>query len=326
MESKIRWGILATGNIAKKMAAALATLPEAELVAVGSRSKDKADAFADQFEIPHRHASYEALAGDPDVDIIYVATPHNYHKQNSLLCLENSKAVLCEKPFTVNAQEAEEVIHRARQKKLFLMEAMWTRFLPIMQKFRGVLDRTVIGEVRMLYADFGFRAGWNPEGRLLNPNLAGGSLLDVGVYTVSLASWVLGTPSKVASFAHIGSTGVDEQNAIILGYDEGRLALLSSAVRTQTPMEATVMGTDGMIRLHSPWWRGSQMTVTVGGKSELVEAPYGDNGFEFQAAEAMRCLQKGKLESRVIPLDETLSIMRTLDTIRAQWGLKYPFE
>ena len=326
MTKTVRWGILGAGRIAGKMAQALKKLPDAELAAVGSRSQATADEFGDKFDIPRRHPSYEALARDPDVDIIYVATPHNFHKENSLLCLAHGKAVLCEKPLTVNAREAEELIRFAREKKLFLMEAMWTRFLPLMSKFKETLAAGVIGEVRMVQADFGFNAGWNPEGRLLNPKLAGGGLLDVGVYTVSLASWVLGAPSKIVSLAHIGETGVDEQNGTVLAYENGQLALLSSAVRTTTPHDAVIMGTEGMIRIHPPWWCPTRMTINAGGKSEEVEAPFGDNGFEYEAAEAMRCLRDGKLESSVISLDESLSIMRTLDAIRAQWGLKYPME
>jgi predicted dehydrogenase len=322
----IRWGILGTGSIARKMAEAINSLPDAELAAVGSRAKETAEKFGEEFNIPRRHASYEELARDAEVDIIYVATPHNFHKANSILCMEHGKAVLCEKPFALNASEAEQMIRMARTNRVFLMEAIWTRFLPTLTKCREALAQGTIGEVRMVQADFGFRAGWNPEGRLLNPNLAGGGLLDVGVYTVSLASMVLGEPKRLATLAHIGETGVDEQCGVILGYDGGRLAVLSSAVRTTTPMEADILGTDGMIRLHSPWWRGSQLSIVAGGKTELIDAPFGSNGFEYQATEAMTCLRQGKLESSIIPLEETLSIMQTLDAIRAQWGLKYPME
>ena len=327
MKSRTRWGIIGAGGIARKMATALNSISgEAELLAIGSRTQEKADTFGEQFGIPRRYACYEALAADADIDIVYVATPHNYHKDTSLLCLEHGKPVLCEKPIAVNAREAEELIRAAREKRLFLMEAMWTRFLPIMGRFREALGEGVIGEVRAIYADFGFRGGWNPEGRWLNPNLAGGALLDVGCYPISFAHWILGAPSRIVSLAHIGETGVDEQNAVVLGYDHGQLAIVPSAVRTTMIGEAHVMGTEGAIRLHRHWWCGSRMTIVTPAGEETIEAPYEFNGFECQARAAMRCLREGRLESETMPLDESLAIMRTMDEIRKQWGLKYPFE
>ncbi len=326
MPDKIKWGILSTGRIAGKMAEALKRLPDAELVAVGSRGKESADSFADRYEIPKCYGSYSELATDPDIDVIYVATPHNLHKENTILCLENGKHVICEKPIAINARETSEMIEKARAKKLFLMEAMWTRFLPIMIKFKEKLQEGVIGEVRWMNVDFGFRGGWDPQHRLLNPNLAGGGLLDVGIYTVSFAYWVMGAPKRVCGFAHIGETNVDEQNASVMEFEGGRLALVSSAVRTNTTQEAVVAGTEGHIRIHKPWWRGDRMTITIGDKSELIEAPYGDNGFEFEAMETMQCIREGKTESSVMPLDESLAIMRTMDEMRGQWGLVYPME
>ncbi|MHC4480972.1 MAG: Gfo/Idh/MocA family protein [Planctomycetota bacterium] len=327
MQEKIRWGILATGHIAEKFAEGLSVLPDAELVAVGSRSQQTADAFAERWNVPHRHASYADLAADPDVDVVYVATPHVFHRDNSILCLEAGKAVLCEKPLTVNAHEAAEVIGCARREGLFLMEAMWARFLPAMVRVRELLAEGAVGEVRMVKADFCFRSGWNPEGRLLNPELGGGALLDVGVYTVALASMVLGgDPTRTATLAHLGATGVDEQSAMILGYEGGRLAVLTCAVRTGTPQEAVIAGTEGMIRIHHPFWKSTQLTLTRGDEDETVELPYEGNGYNCEAAEAMRCLREGRPESDVMPLDESLGIMRTMDRLRAEWGLTYPSE
>lgn len=323
----IRWGILGTGRIARTFAEGLAVLPEAELVAVGSRSQTAADAFGDVFHVPHRHASYEGLAADPDVDVVYVATPHSLHRDNSLLCLEAGKAVLCEKPFAINAAQAEEVIALARKKRLFLMEAMWTRFLPVLVRVRELLAEDAIGKVRLLNADFGFSATFDPRGRLFNPHLGGGALLDVGVYLVSLASMVFGPPAHVASMAHLGATGVDEQAAMILGYERGQLAVLSTAIRTATPQEATLVGTEGWMRIHSQWWHPTTLTVTVKGREDqAIRLPFEGNGYHYEAAEVMRCLRAGKLESEVMPLDETLAIVKTMDKIRAQWGLKYPME
>jgi predicted dehydrogenase len=328
MPEKIRWGVVGTGNIARKFAEGLRALSDAELVAVGSRTRETAEAFGRQFNVPHRHESYEDLARDGDVDAVYVATPHPMHKDNSLLCLENGKAVLCEKPFTVNASQAQQVVDKARQKGLFLMEAMWTRFLPLYSKVREWIATGAIGEVRMFTADFGFRSGWNPEGRLLNPLLAGGGLLDVGVYIVSLASMIFGEQaSRVATLAHIGDSGVDEQAAMVLGYGKGRLASLTCAVRTNTPQEARIIGTDGWIALPPPFWHGDRAIVQIHGKApQEHRIPFEGNGYNYEAAEVARCLRDGKVESDVMPLDETLQIMQTLDRIRQEWNLHYPME
>ncbi len=327
MEQSIRWGILGTGNIAHQFARGLAALADAKLVAVGSRSQSAANAFGDELGVERRHPTYEDLARDPGVDAIYISTPHPFHKANSLLCLEAGKAVLCEKPFAINAREAEEVIRYARRHRRFLMEAMWTRFLPVLVRTRELLARHAIGEVRMLTADFGFRTSFDPRGRLFDPALGGGALLDVGVYSVALASMVLGAPIQIATLAHLGETGVDEQSGTVLGFAGGALALLSSAVRANTPQQVVISGTEGSITLHSPWWKGDKLTLVRSGKQpEQIDLPYTGNGYNYEAAEVARCLREGKLESDVMPLDETIAIMKTMDQIRAQWGLKYPME
>ncbi len=323
-----RWGIISTGRIAGDFAEALALSPNAELVAVGSRSTETAEAFGKRFSIPRRYASYEALADDPDVDAVYVATPHPFHMENSLLCLRAGKAVLCEKPFSINAIEAEAMIRTARSENLFLMEAMWTRYLPVMVKVRQLLADGAIGDVRMLQANFGFRTDLNPQGRLFDLHLGGGALLDVGVYTVSLASMVFGgPPTQIASMAHLGETGVDEQSALVLGYDQGQLAVLTCAVRTNTPHEAVILGNDGSIKINAPWWKSESLILSRPDKDDqLLETPIAGHHFQYEAAEVMKCLRSGKTESETMPLDETLDIMRTLDSIRSQWGLKYPGE
>jgi predicted dehydrogenase len=328
MERKIRWGILGTGAIARKFAEALQTLSEADLAAVGSRAAETAEKFADAFGIPHRHPSYDQLANDDDVDVIYVATPHPFHMENTILCLNAGKAVLCEKPLEINADRARQMINLAREKKLFLMEAMWTRFLPVIAQVREWLQQELIGPVRMLQADFGFTGDWQPQHRLLNPQLAGGALLDIGVYTVSLASMVFGRPpEKITSLAHIGQTGVDEQSAMILRYDEGPLAVLSCAVKTQTPQQTLIAGTKGMIRIHSPFWSATTATISIKGKKDqTVKLPHECNGFEYEIREVMQCLLAGKFESDVMPLDESVQIMQTMDEIRTQLQLKYPME
>lgn len=327
MSEQIRWGILGTGNIARKFAQGLQALEDAALVAVGSRSQESADRFGDQFQVPRRHASYEELVADPEVDVIYIATPHSLHKENMRLCLEAGKAVLCEKPFTINAREAREAIELARTRGLFLMEAMWTRYIPLMVELRRMLADGVIGSVRMITADFGYRARFNPQSRAFDPALGGGGLLDVGVYPISLASMILGTPDRIASLAEIGQTGVDEQAGMVLGYPGGELAVLHTAVRTTTPQEATIMGTDGWIRIHPRWWIPDTMTIhPAGGEPQTIQVPFTGNGYNYEAAEVHRCLRAGLLESEIMPLDETLAIMETMDRIRAQWGMKYPME
>ena len=325
--TKTRWGILGTGNIASQFARVLAVLDDAELVAVGSRTAKSAEVFGEQFAVPHRHTSYAALASDPEVDAIYVATPHPLHMENTLLGLEAGKAVLCEKPFAINAGQAEAMIATARRRGVFLMEAMWTRFLPHMVRLRELLAQGAIGELRMLQADFGFRTSFNPQSRLFDPALGGGALLDVGIYPVSLASMLFGAPERVTGMAHLGATGVDEQSAMIFGYAGGQLAVISQAIRTNSPHEALLLGTAGKIRVHTSWWKASTMTLSIEGRpDELIDVPATGNGYNYEAAEVGRCLHEGRTESEVMPLDETLAIMRTLDQVRAQWGLRYPGE
>jgi predicted dehydrogenase len=205
---------------------------------------------------------------------------------------------------------------------------MWTRFLPILARARELLAAGAIGEVRMVTSDFGFRTGVNPKSRLFDPALGGGGLLDVGVYPVSLASMIFGgEPERVATLADIGETGVDEQAAAILGYGAGRMAVIWTAIRTSTPHETTILGSDGMIRIERPSWRPNRMTVSRTGQAdEVIELTFPGNGYQFEAAEVARLLREGRTESDVMPLDETVAVMRTLDRIRDSWGLKYPME
>jgi predicted dehydrogenase len=261
---------------------------------------------------------------DPEVEIVYVATPHPFHHQHVLQCLDAGKAVLCEKPIAVNELQAREMVARARERKLFLMEAMWTRALPVMRQVGEWLDDGRIGAPRMLTADFGFRTRWNPEGRLLNPALAGGATLDVGVYVVALAYMVFGSdPVSVRALAHLGETGIDEQTALILRYDDGALALLSCAVRTDTPQMARIDGTEGRIEIPR-FWQATSATLEAG--TDSVVTTRGEAGYHFEAEEAMSCLREGRTESSLIPLDESLRISRILDQVRAQIGLVYPTE
>jgi dihydrodiol dehydrogenase / D-xylose 1-dehydrogenase (NADP) len=326
MQKKIKWGIMGPGRIAHKFAQSLKCSEAAEITAVGSHSMERAVEFAKQYGINRAYASYAKLAADNDVDIIYVATPHPAHFECALLCLKAGKAVLCEKPFTLNAAETKTLVKTAKSSKLFLMEAMWMRYLPAIVKVRELLTQGEIGEIRMVIADFGNRIPWDPSGRLLNPELGGGALLDVGIYPVSFASMVLGdSPTKITGIAHLGETGVDEQFSAVLGYEAGKIAALSGAVRTSLPNEARIIGTEGYVRVPD-FWRASSLELYQNGKMEKFEIPFRSTGYIHEAEEAMYCLREGLIESSIMPLDESLKIMKILDTLRKQWGLKYPQE
>lgn len=326
-ENKVKWGIMGTGWIAEQFTGDLVHTVSGVGYAAGSRSLDSAERFAQKFGLTKAYGSYEELVQDPDVDAIYVATPHPLHREHVLLAIAAGKAVLCEKPITVNSRELAEIIDAARSRGLFLMEAMWTRFLPVISQVRAWLKEGKIGEVMMLKADFGFRSEWNPEGRLLNPQLGGGALLDVGIYPLSFASMVFGSaPQKVNSSALIGETGVDEQFSVLLDYGAGKTAALNGAVRLGLSNDAWIFGTEGMIHIPS-FINAKEATLQVAGQEEIkVVDDRQSKGYAFEAEEVGRCLLTGEKESPLISLDESLSIMKLLDEIRDQWGLKYPFE
>ncbi|RUT30545.1 Gfo/Idh/MocA family oxidoreductase [Paenibacillus zeisoli] len=326
-KSVVKWGILGTGWIAQQFADDLAYVENAECLAVGSRSLESASQFADAHGAARAYGSYEELAADADVDVIYVATPHPFHKDNTLTSLLAGKAVLCEKPFTVNSAELEEMIKLAREKKLFLMEAMWTRFLPSIVKVREWIRKGRIGEVQLVKAEFGFKMDWNPEHRLLNPDLGGGALLDTGIYPVSFASMIFGAaPKGISSTSRMGTTGVDEQFSILLDYGSGKSALLSGAISLGMTNDAYIYGTEGYIRIPS-FLNAKTAALHVGEEEAEV---FTDNrqsaGYNYEAEAVGQYLREGQLESPVISLDESLGIMKLLDEVRAQWGFKYPFE
>lgn len=328
MTQNIRWGILSTARIAHKLADAVQITEGCDLVAIGSRSQESAHAFGDKYNIPHRHSSYEALVADPDVDVIYVATPHPFHMEGAMLAINAGKAVLVEKPFTMNAPEAQRVIEAARAKGVFLMEAMWTRFLPSIARTRELIQSGAIGEPRLVQVDFGFFAPYDPKDRLFAPELGGGALLDVGVYTTSFVSMILGRPERIKSFARLGETGVDEENITIMQYPNGAMASMFSGTRLATPQEATICGTDGTLRVNRHFYRGDTLTLfprDSGGRgidaseTRIITEQTDPNGFVYQVQEVNACLRAGKLESSVMSLDETLTIMETLDRIAARW-------
>lgn len=324
MPRPVGWGFLGPGRIATRFVNDLVKLDDARRVAIGSRDLARAQAFAKQYGFARAYGSYEELLRDPEVEVAYVATPHPFHVEHTILCLEHGKAVLCEKPFAVNARQAREMAACARANGVFLMEAMWTRFGPVMTQVRNWLQEGAIGQARLLVADFGFRSPMNPEGRLFNLNLAGGALLDVGVYVVSLASMIYGgSPQTVQALAHLGETGVDEQTALTFGYRSGAQAQLHCAVRLNTIQQAHIYGTEGAIHIPS-FWNATQATLAMTGREPLQVT--GEMGFHFEATEVMACVRAGRTESAIMPLDESVAIVETLDQVRALIGLRYPMD
>ena len=322
----IRWGILGTGNIAHLVAADLQLLPDAELVAVGSRSQDRADAFGDSFDVPRRYASYEALVADEDVDVVHVATPHTGHAEHATLALEAGCAVLCEKPLALNAREADDLIATARAEDRFLMEAMWTRFLPVMSDVRRlVTEERALGGVQQLRADIGLTQAFDPDHRLFDPALGGGALLDLGVYPMAFAFDLFGPPDAVTSTAVLGPTGVDEQCAVVFDYDDGLQAVWQASVRADVGRTCAIAGPDGRLAGRRAWWKGAPFDLTrADGTTETFARPFEGNGYQFEAAHVLRCLREGRTESPVMPLDESHALLQTADALRAEWGVEYP--
>lgn len=325
MDKRIKWGILSTGHISNKFALALALLPEAELVAVASRNQVKADEFAARHSIPKAYSNYADLARDPEIDVIYIGTPHTFHLENSLLCMRNGKAVLCEKAFSINAEEAREMVRVAREENVFLMEAMITRHVPLIKKVMAWVRAGRIGEVRMVRASRCARGEFKPGARQLNPGLGGGSLLDVGVYVISFASMVFGkAPAEVAGLSHIGDWGSDEQGVALLKYDKGEIADLSFALRTAAANEAYIFGTEGYIKIDDVFAVPTRAALFIDkAETEAIEEPIVGNALNYEAEEVMNCLRKGWKESPLMPLDESVQIMEIMDRLRKPWGLVY---
>lgn len=332
MEKPIRWGLLGTGGICQALAEALAHVPAARLVAVGSRGPERAAAFAARNAAAHPgvrpHASYQALVEDPEVDVVYIGTPHTDHAGSALMALQAGKAVLCEKPFTLNRAQAEAVVSLAQERRCFLMEAMWTRFVPAVAEAKRLVDGGAIGEPLSLRADFGFAATDLPaEHRALNPALGGGSLLDVGIYPLSLASFLLGPIDDAQAVARLGPTGVDVHAAFTLRHRGGGLSQGLSSLRGRTPWTAQVLGSAGWIELHPPFFHAEGLTLVREGAPAVEQRlPHTGNGYAHQVLEVHRCLRQGLPESPVMPLAESLALMGWLDRMRAQIGLRYPGE
>ena len=313
----LRWGVMGTGGIAATFAADLALTASGRIAAVGSRRLDTATGFGERFAIPHRHASYAALVADPEVDVVYVATPAPAHLEGARLALGAGKPVLVEKPFTMDAEQAQELVALARGAGLFLMEAMWTRFLPHMVQIRRLLADGALGTIVTVTADHGQYFD-DPSHRLFAPELGGGALLDLGVYPVSFASMVLGAPERVISIVTPALRGVDGQTSMLFGYGTGAHALLTCTLSAKTPTRAAIAGSDARIEIDGDFYRPTSFSlIPRDGEPRRFEVAHEGGGLRHQADEVARCLAEGMLESPVMPLDESVAIMRTMDAVRA---------
>ena len=319
----IRWGILGLGRIAHKFAQDLVTLPNARLVAVASTDQARANEFAAQYGAAHAFSRYEDLL-TADLDVVYVATPHVNHRENTLMLLRGGKGVLCEKPFGMDAGQVREMVDTARASGVFLMEALWSRFMPALQQaHRWVTDGT-IGEVVNLKADFGFAANFDPAGRLFNKALGGGALLDIGIYPLFLSYLMLGKPAGIKASATFGQTGVDEQNGMVLTYDSGAIATLDSTLLAKTDCLGIIYGTKGTVRIHSRFHEAKTVTLELPDQDpKIVSFDRATNGYTYEAEHVNDCLTAGRTESALWSLDDSLALMDLLDAVRAETGIVY---
>ncbi len=329
MTEPMRWAILGTGKIANRFAAALNNIPEqAELLAVGSRSEESAAAFADRYHVPRQHIGYEQVAADPDIDVVYIGTPGVFHQRDVTICLEAGKHVLCEKVLTMNTQQAQDVIDLARDKNLFLMEAMWTRFFPIHVRIRELLAEKALGDLLGANICFMATVPFDLDNRFFDVSLGAGVLLDLSSYGIAWAYSLFGEPEEVKGLAHFGESGADYQSAVIMRHGGGQIASILSSQIAYEVKEAVVFGTTGKIEIHAPWYKPDAMTIHRAGREpELVEMPLGDyNGYEYEALAVMDCIRAGQTECDIVPLDDSLAIINIMDQVRAQWGFVYPGE
>jgi predicted dehydrogenase len=326
----IRWGILGCGRIAGKFAADLTLVKDAELVALGSRSLEKARAFAETYPAKQVHGSYEALAADPNVDAIYIATPHSHHHEHSLLCLQHNKAVLCEKAFAINARQVSEMISAARERKVFLMEALWSRFLPHFNVVKNMIDEGKIGKVMSMQVNFGFKPAEPIPQRIFDPQLGGGTLLDIGIYNLFFVHAFMGVPDEIQAIMKPATTGVDEQLAVQFRYNDGRLAQLLSSFSANLGTEADIAGDAGRIKLHNRFYEPSTSISYFPDKYDSMQnIPFPKEpgwGYQHQVRHVHECLRQGLTESPVMTLDYSLELMTLMDRIRGIAGIRYPVD
>jgi predicted dehydrogenase len=328
--TKIRWGILGCGRIARKFASDLRLVEDAELIAAASRNKETLDSFAKDFPCKHLNNSYEGLVTNNEVDVIYVATPHSHHYEHTLLCLNHNKAVLCEKAFAINSRQAKEMIDTARKKNVFLMEALWSKFLPHYKKLMELLEQKTLGDIKSVLVNFGFKTGAHSAKRLFDPSLGGGTLLDIGIYNVFMTISVLGVPDSIEAIMTPSPTGIDEQIAVTFKYNNGAMAQLFSSFTTNLPIQMEINGTEGNITLTSRFYEPSatiQLSKKIPYEREIIHVEKEAGvGYHYEARHVNECLKKGLTESPVLTHADTLSLMETLDTIRNKAGIKYPVD
>ena len=324
--SNFNWGILGPGGIAKAFAEDLKKLDGHSIAAVGSRTLSNAQSFANTFG-GTAYGSYEELVADPQVDAIYVATPHPAHKENVILALNAGKPVLCEKPFAVNAVEAQQMVDAAHKNGVALMEAMWARFLPHYAQVRKIIQSGVLGKIHTIQADHGQRLADQNIPRLVEPSLAGGALLDLGIYPVSFAHMILGNPSKITSSAVLTDKGVDAQTSMIFDYADGAQAVLNTTMIEQTPCRAVVAGLNGWLEIDRTFYNPASMRVVLNdGTTTEYPSSYVGHGLREQAEVFKQLVTSGQQQSQILNWQDTVDIMKTLDQVRSQIGLKYPFE
>ncbi len=324
MNKNYRWGILGAGRIAEKFCTALNFVEGPEVYAVASRDGDKAKAFANKYNAPKFYDSYDELIKDEDVDIIYIATPHAFHFDQTMACLQNKKAVLCEKPMSLSYRQTKEMISAATENKVFLMEGMWTACMPFIEKIQSLIGDDVIGKPQYVSANFGFAAPDDLEGRLFNKALGGGALMDVGIYPLFLSTLILGGPTAIKSISKLAATGVDEYNNIVLQYANGETAHLLSSISFNTAIEAEIIGTKGRIAIQSPWFKATDFSVHLNDDTtQNFSFPHLSNGFEHEIMEVVRCLDNGLLQSEKMPHQLTLSISKIMEEVLQQAGVVY---
>ncbi|MEO7766660.1 MAG: Gfo/Idh/MocA family oxidoreductase [Ferruginibacter sp.] len=324
MSKNYRWGILGAGRIAEKFCTALDFTEGSQVYAVASRDADKAKAYANKFNAVKFYDNYDDLINDENVDIIYIATPHAFHHDQAIACLRKNKAVLCEKPMSLSYDQTNAMIETATENKVFFMEGMWTACMPFMKKIRSLIDEDVIGAPQYLSADFGFTAPVDFEGRLYNKALGGGSIMDVGIYPLYLATMLLGEPSVIKTIAKLAATGIDEYANIILQYANGATAHLLSAINFNTGIGAQIIGTKGKIIINNPWFKATEFSVHLNDDTiQSFSMPHLCNGFEYEIQEVMHCIDNGLLQSMNVPHYLTLSVSKIIDDVLQQAGVVY---
>lgn len=321
-----RIGIIGAGWIAHKMSLGIAPLKDIEIYAIASRSIEKAKEFATEHNIPAAYGSYEEMLDDPEVDLVYIATPHSHHFAHAMLALEHGKPVLVEKAFTANAKQAEILIETARSKGLFITEAIWTRYMPLSHKIRDIMESGIIGDPRIITATLCYMM--EHKERIIRPDLCGGALLDLGVYALNFARMYFGTDIvKTVSNCHLGPTGMDMHESISLSYADGRMANLQSGALCLNDRQGIISGTEGYIRVDNincpevvEVYRNYELVARFTRPEDMI------NGYEYQVIEAKRCIESGLTESPMMPHEETISIMKQMDALRKEWGVLYPYD